>query len=256
MKKLTGLFIIPAMVLIMAACGGSGPPSQPGAADEPGGAVSDEPRVELTEEMPPGPTRGSIPEIVFLVDIQNGYNIIQIPQLEWEGEAPDTGLAFNKQILDFAEGYEEYVDGHPEGYFCEIKAYCIQYSGVFQILMTKAFYPSYGSYGEAAAFYYDCIKQKIVDERDIFPDADTAAVEAEMKAGAYLDEGFYVENVKFINTVLHLGHMIMLYEVTAKSDDGDPWVYLYAYNIDEGTIMDGEAFLSGFAETIAEGLNS
>ncbi len=118
-----------------------------------------EPNVLETPMEFPGDHDGERPVITMLAQNYENGNVIEIPQLAWATQEEETTAArsINEKIVSFAEGYEEYLDGHPEGYTCSIQATVHNIGMQIVIIMQKHFSPDNVIEPEIAVFAYDWV---------------------------------------------------------------------------------------------------
>lgn len=197
---------------------------------EPGTPISEP---ELVESEPTGIEGWVRLEVEMIVLHREGDNIIEIPQLVWPGGEGETaqGLAVNQKILDFAGNYQAYLDGHPEGYTCEIQATANYINMYICIVMRKSYTPSYGTDGETAVFLYNYVLENEFSAEqaasewalDVEGAAETVAAQA---AAAF---GRAVERCEFTSYAYVDMGALLFYNVTVNNEDGEPWVHNYAY---------------------------
>lgn len=252
-KKAAGFALtLGLLVLPLAACGGEAAPSQPAAEPEQSEPVpSSQPdsEVVIIEEEPPPGIDVVLPEMELLVDAEAGGSTIQVPQ--FAATALDDDMeALNAEMLTFAGDYQDYVDGHPDGYELTLNAWYSRDSAWASILMLQSHVPIYGTYGDMAVFIYDFWQHRAIpleEQAEVWAEELTAAEEV-LWAGAFLeDDGQFVSDVAFKGVF----DGFLLFNVTARyEEEGTEWTYLYGtYDlIDEVEIFDEAALLELFPE--------
>jgi hypothetical protein len=141
------LVLLCTLLLLLGACAPAAtPPAEP---------ANPDPVEEGTEgtEGTGTPDDGGIPvppEVRMIAQFYEGDDIIEVPEFVGTSEVIQS---LNEQILSFAGDYEAFLTEDVES--IELKCYPIFDEKYVQIIMTRALYPSYGTYGEIASFIYD-----------------------------------------------------------------------------------------------------
>ena len=203
--------------------------------------------VEIPTEFP-GDHDGERPVITMLAQSYENGSIIEIPQLTWATTKEETPAArsVNEKIRAFAQGYEEFIGGHPEGYTCKIQATAHAIGMQIVIIMQKSFTPSYGAEPGIAAFSYNWVLEQ---EEGIESAGDTELTQEEITqqitAQAAAQSSLTVTGCELTAYAWIEYGELYFYQLTAQNAEGEEslktWAWLEESLLDEfDEIMSGE----------------
>ncbi|MDR1136282.1 MAG: hypothetical protein LBL49_08920 [Clostridiales Family XIII bacterium] len=99
-------------------------------------------------------------ELVMATQLYVGDSIIEVPQFA-AGESSEVLDSVNAKILEFAGDYERFTETGADGEeWLELKCYPFLDDKYIQVVLTRAVYPNYGTYGKIASFCYDYQEDK------------------------------------------------------------------------------------------------
>lgn len=240
-RKGSALLLALALALAMAGCDESDTP----AADAPDVDVPDADTSMADEPGDEGGGQSVVLEVEMAVEYEDDYTTITIPQIALaEGDELPAGAAqVNDEIMAFCERYEEYIGGHPDEFTCKITHTYIVDETYIQILMHRAYYPSYGTDGDVAIWVYDTPNDRICSTAEMMDiwQADGDMADASIAAGDYLDAPKELVRYDYVGVMRSLDdELVLFYDVVGASVDGDEWKHNYAVLPDGGVVRFGE----------------
>jgi hypothetical protein len=190
-KRLHPLLFILSALIVLAACGGN---QTPPAATTPANASSEASLPPENTENQSGEDEDALadpPRIEMLAQAysENIDQIIEVPQLI--SEKPSDALdSINQRILEFAANYEQFLNSPSESEWMQLKCYPLLDEKYATIILTRAAYPNYGTYGDIVSFCYDYQEDKEFTFADMIQADGIDMVNPESKLLALIPEGF------------------------------------------------------------------
>ena len=250
-KRIRSFFAVACILLLSCACGAASIQPEPQSAQGLCGSASAEKKVEKKEalvliENPVviGITGWKRPEIAMLAMHHTHGNIIEIPQLVWADKKYETsdGRAINERILAFAEGYQDYVGGHPQGLTCTIQttSHCIGMT--VGIVMRKALNPSSGSDPQTMTVTYNHVLR--LEEEGGFDNKDQEDMRALVVKGVTAATGLTAEDCVLAGYAHVRFGSLYFYDVKVKNAGNEPYMLSWAC-LNKGVLGKDRAVMTG-----------
>lgn len=248
-KRLYSLTLAVLMLAMLAACTPKNS-GEPAAAPQstPTAAANASPTPVPKEAVPPekkaveqpesqGPSEQVNMRIGFITQEYKGDNIAEIPYIEYDGEANPEIDSINRAMNQgFQRIYDDFMESGEERQWIEIRSYPFTSPDYLQVVITSVFFPNYRLDGNITSINYDIKANKWIALQDIMSELG-------------LDEDRLIYNIgklyepvipgQLIEAVAVKGFLIregpeglvtdLLLELTADSEDDDPWQFIYAY---------------------------
>lgn len=177
-----------------------------------------------------------------VIAADNGDSYIEIPFLSMVDEAeelPPGAEEMNQAILDFCEGYEDYLEVREDGAWCEIQTGIMDpyeglYAGLIQTMIHVNFYPTYGTDGEVMIFTYDTLTDTFMTPDDVVAAYD---IDTSVATDVLAEEGTFGEGVHVIGyDLVGVAHMDVgiqfIYQVYTVNEEDSEYSWLVACNED------------------------
>lgn len=225
MHNTKGLWaLLLAACFLLAACGGAST-SQESSAPAIVAPAQSKPASSLPPEEEAAP-----PTIKMLARSHEYGSIVEVPQIVAETDSAVVD-DINRRILEFVDGYQDYLEEPGDFSTCEIKCYPFVTEERVEIVLTRIFYPTYGSNGDLISFVYDWQNdvEITLDEAVSTGSASLAQMEEMFRQGGYFSGQTEILSMEPTGFSTATG-LRVFFAVVADRSDGDTWQYIYSYD--------------------------